>query len=114
MTCASCARFRSSQKIAGAPVAFARRTASFTQSRTATSFVWHERKMSPASTVCSSSVFPLGSSTTRIVPGPAAMNVLSCEPYSSAFCAISPTLGTLPIVAGSSAPCCWQSSMMVL
>jgi hypothetical protein len=31
-------------------------------------------------------------------------NVLSCEPYSSAFWAMSPTLATLPMVAGSNAP----------
>ena len=32
-------------------------------------------------------------------------NVLSCDPYSSAFCAINPTLDTLPIVVTSNAPC---------
>ena len=44
-------------------------------------------------------------STTRTVPGAAISNVLSCEPYSSAFCAIRPTFGVVPIVAGSKAPC---------
>ena len=111
---ASCARLASSQKTAGAPVARARRTASFTQSRTAASFVWQPRKMSPSSTRCSRSVAPEASSTTRIVPAPAAMNVLSWEPYSSACCAMRPTLGTLPMVAGSSAPCRWQSSTIAL
>ena len=42
-------------------------------------------------------------------PRAAISKVLSCEPYSSAFCAISPTFGTLPIVDGSSAPWAWQS-----
>ena len=41
------------------------------------------------------------SSTTRTVPVAGISNVLSCEPYSSAACAIRPTLGTEPIVAGS-------------
>ena len=39
-------------------------------------------------------------------------NVLSCEPYSSAFCAISPTFGVVPIVAGSNAPCSRQWSIV--
>ena len=38
--------------------------------------------------------------TTRTVPSTGISNVLSCEPYSSAFCAMRPTLGTEPIVAG--------------
>ena len=38
------------------------------------------------------------------MPSPAIWKVLSCEPYSSAACAIRPTLGTLPMVAGSNAP----------
>jgi hypothetical protein len=45
------------------------------------------------------------------VPLPAAKNVLSCEPYSSAFFAISPTFATLPIVEGSNCPLRWQSSI---
>ena len=87
-------------------MARARVTASFTQSRTGASLVWQARQMSPASTGCSSSVVP-AASTTRTVPGAAISKVLSWEPYSSAFCAISPTLGTLPIVVGSNAPCSW-------
>ena len=51
-------------------------TASFTQSRIDSSFVWHIRKMSPVSTVCSSRIVPVVS-TTRIVPGAGAVNVLS-------------------------------------
>ena len=47
----------------------------------------------------------------RIVPFPGALKVLSCEPYSSAACAIRPTLGTLPIVFGSRAPCFLQNSI---
>ena len=37
-------------------------------------------------------------------PSSGISNVLSCEPYSSACCAISPTLGTVPMVAGSNVP----------
>jgi len=70
--------------------------------------------MSPSSTAWDSSVSPVAASTTRIVPAPRAMNVLSCEPYSSAFWAMRPTFGTEPIVAGSNAPCARQFSMMVL
>ncbi len=65
--------------------------------------------MSPSSTLCSSNVLP-DASTMRIVPLPGALKVLSCEPYSSAACAIKPTLGTLPMVFGSSAPCFLQNS----
>ena len=58
MSWASCARFLSSQKTAGAPVIRARVTASFTQSRIGASFTWQARQMSPASTACSISVLP--------------------------------------------------------
>ena len=51
-------------------------------------------------------------STTRTVPGAAISNVLSCEPYSSAFCAMRPTFGVVPIVAGSNAPCSRQKSIV--
>ena len=74
------------------------------------SFVWQARQMSPADTSCSSRTVP-ASSTTRTVPFVGISNVLSCEPYSSAAWAISPTLGTEPIVAGSNAPLARQSSM---
>jgi hypothetical protein len=37
---------------------------------------------------------------------------LSWLPYSSAFCAIRPTLGVVPIVAGSNAPCSRQKSIV--
>ena len=73
------------------------------------SLVWHIRQMSPASTSCSISVSP-APSTTRTLPGPLISNVLSCEPYSSAACAIRPTFGVVPIVAGSKAPCSRQCS----
>ena len=56
--------------------------------------------MSPGSTSCSISEAPL-ESTTRTVPLAPISKVLSWEPYSSAAWAISPTLGTEPIVAGS-------------
>ena len=107
----SCARVRSSQNTAGAPVARARSTASRTQSRTGASLVWHARQMSPASTSCSISVLP-ALSTTRTRPLAAISNVLSWLPYSSAFCAIRPTFGVVPIVAGSNAPCSRQKSIV--
>ena len=81
-------------------MARARVTASLTQSWIATSLVWHIRQMSPGSTVVSSSTVP-ASSTTRTVPACGISKVLSCEPYSSAAWAISPTLGTEPMVVGS-------------
>ncbi len=110
MSSASCARPLSSQNTAGVSDARARVTASFTQSRTGTSFVWHARQMSPASTSCAMSTSP-AAFTTSTRPSRSMRNVLSCEPYSSAFCAMRPTLGTEPIVVGSKAPLAWQSSM---
>ena len=107
---ASWARASSSQNTAGAPVARARVTASFTQSRIGMSLVWQARQMSPADTSCSMSTAP-DSSTTRTVPSAGTSKVLSWLPYSSAACAISPTLGTEPIVAGSNAPWARQSSI---
>ena len=97
--------------MAACPVARARVTASFTQSRIGRSRVRHMRQMSPGSTTCSVRMWPLPS-TTRIVPGVAISNVLSCEPYSSAACAISPTFDTLPIVGTSNAPFALQSSIV--
>ena len=101
---ASWARFSSSQKTAGAPVARARSTASFTQSGTATSLVWQARKRSPFSTGELHQHGPVRRSTTCTVPAAGASKVLSCEPYSSAFLAMSPTFATLPIVRGSKRP----------
>ena len=63
------------------------------------------RQMSPASTACSKSTRPEAASETRTVPASAALKVLSCEPYSSAFCAMRPTLAVLPMVATSNWPC---------
>ena len=40
------------------------------------------------------------------------LEVLSWLPYSSAFCAIRPTFGVVPIVAGSNAPCSRQKSIV--
>ncbi len=97
---ASWARVSSSQKMVGDPVARARVTASLTQSRTGTSLVWHMRQMSPSETTCSSTTSP-AALVTRTVPVVGISKVLSCEPYSSAAWAISPTFGTEPIVAGS-------------
>jgi len=56
------------------------------------------------------STLPLRS-TTRTTPSVGTSKVLSCEPYSSAFCAIKPTFETLPMVVGSNAPCFLQKSM---
>jgi hypothetical protein len=67
--------------------------------------------MSPGWTSCDSSVSP-SRFTTRTTPGRSISNVLSWLPYSSAFCAISPTFGVVPIVAGSNAPCCWQNAIV--
>lgn len=47
----------------------------------------------------------------RTTPSALIWNVLSWEPYSSAFLAIRPTFGTLPMVVGSNAPLALQSSM---
>jgi len=106
----SCARSSLSQKMAAAPVARARETASLTQSWIGASFVWHMRQMSPCSTSCEKTVSSVALSTTRITPFDATSNVLSCEPYSSAFCAMSPTFETAPIVDTSNLPLTWQSS----
>ena len=106
----SWSRRGSSQNTTGVPDRRARVTASFTQSRIGASLVWHIRQMSPALTGCCSSTVPC-SSMTRTVPSPLILKVLSWLPYSSAACAIRPTLGTLPIVAGSNAPCSRQSSI---
>ena len=108
MICASCARVSSSQNTTWAPERRPRNTARRTQSRTGASFTWQARQMSPASTSCDSTTSP-ARFVTRTVPSDGISNVLSWEPYSSAFCAMSPTLGTEPIVAGSNAPCAWQS-----
>jgi hypothetical protein len=72
--------------------------------------VWQARQMSPSDTACSRSVAP-SAFFTRTVPVPVIWKVLSWEPYSSAFCAISPTFGTEPMVAGSKAPLARQSSI---
>ncbi|MNV69346.1 hypothetical protein D3C71_1622520 [compost metagenome] len=110
MTCASWARAASSQNTAGVLLRRARSTASLTQSWIGASLVWHMRQMSPASTACSNTTLP-ASSVTLTTPSAAIWKVLSCEPYSSAFCAIRPTLGTEPMVAGLKAPLLRQSSM---
>nr|CRL70301.1 hypothetical protein CPGR_00422 [Mycolicibacter nonchromogenicus] len=101
---ASCGRSVSSQKTAVMPETRARCTASFTQSRMAASVTVHIRQMSPASTFWVSSTSPVARSTMSATPDSASSKVLSWLPYSSAFCAISPTLGTVPMVAGSNWP----------
>ena len=111
MSCASCARFTSSQNTAGAPVARARVTASLTQSMTAMCFVCVARQMSPVCTSCSMSTSP-SESMIWTLPGAAISNVLSWLPYSSAACAMRPTLGTVPIVVGSSGPFAITSSIV--
>ena len=111
MSSASWARFSSSQNTAGLPVTRARFTPSFTQFWIGASFTWHMRKMSPALPGCSINASPDAVSTT-MVPSPGNSNVLSCEPYSSAFCAINPMLDTLPMVFGSRAPLALQKSIV--
>src|SRR6478735_3270359 len=106
----SWARLSSSQNTAGVPEARARVTASLTQSRIGASLVWQARQMSPASTSWEVSTSP-AASTTSTLPPEATSTVLSWLPYSSAFWAINPTLGTEPIVVGSEAPWARQSSM---
>ena len=93
-------------------MARARVTASLTQSRMGASLVWQARQMSPAWTACSMRAVP-EPSTTRTVPSAGTSKVLSWLPYSSAAWAISPTLGTEPIVDGSKAPWARQSSSTV-
>ena len=61
------------------------------------------RQMSPASTSKVIKVAPAASSTVT-VPASPITKVVGWEPYSSAFWAIRPTLGTEPMVAGSRAP----------
>ena len=107
---ASWARVSSSQNTAGVSEARARVTASLTQSRIEASLVWQARHTSPGCTSCSSSTSP-SEATTRTVPAAGTSKVLSWEPYSSAALAIRPTLGTVPIVAGSRAPWVRQSSI---
>ncbi len=111
MIWASCARFSSSQNTVGTFVARARLTASLTQFWMGASLTWHALQMSPFSTWCSMSVWP-EVLMIRTVPLDGIRNVLSCEPYSSAFCAMSPTLGTVPMVVGSNAPFFIQKSMV--
>ena len=106
MTCASCARFLSSQKTAGAPVARARRHRELdpvADRRCPSSGTCGRcRPARPSARAASRRSRPRRRGSCR---SPGAMKVLSCEPYSSAFCAMRPTFGTLPIVAGLSAPC---------
>ena len=92
-------------------MARARVTASFTQSRMGASLVWHMRQMSPTPTLCAKISLPEPLSTTLTVPAFLISKVLSWEPYSSAFCAIRPTLATLPIVLTLNWPFALQSSM---
>ena len=96
--------------MAGSPVARARETASFTQSRMGMSLVWHMRKTSPAATGTVKTTSP-EPSVTLTVPSTGISNVLSWLPYSSAAWAMRPTFGTEPMVAGSNAPFARQSSM---
>ena len=100
MSSRSWARVSSSQNTAGVREARARVTASFTQSCTGTSLVWQARQMSSASTSWESRTSP-AEFLTSTVPSASMTKVLSCEPYSSAFCAIRPTFGTVPMVVGS-------------
>jgi hypothetical protein len=73
-------------------------------------FVCVARQMSPRSTWCSMSTVPAESSTST-TPSAGISKVLSWLPYSSAACAMRPTFGTVPIVAGSSGPFAMTSSI---
>lgn len=73
------------------------------------SLVWHIRQMSPAATSCAMTTSWLWLSTTCTLPAQGSSKVLSWEPYSSAFFAISPTLDTEPIVDTSNWPFLRQS-----
>ena len=108
----SCARDSSSQNTAGIPDSRERRTASCTQSLMGASLAWHARQMSPGWTSWDMSTSP-AELTTCTVPASVISKVLSWEPYSSAFCAMRPTFGTVPMVVGSYAPFSRQSSITV-
>ena len=56
--------------------------------------------MSPVYTACSITTVQ-AAFRTRTSPAAGISKVVSCEPYYSALRAMSPTLGTLPMVAGS-------------
>ena len=101
----SCGRYGSSQNTTGMPELRARVTASLTQSRIAASLTWHMRQMSPSSTSWLISTSPVAMSVMLATPSSGISKVLSWLPYSSACCAIRPTLGTVPMVFGSNAPC---------
>jgi len=111
MICASWARLLSNQNTAGVLLKRARRTASLTQSRIGASLTWHILQISPASTLWLINTLPLAS-TTLTTPSAGISKVLSWLPYSSAFCAIKPTFGTLPMVLGSKAPCSLQKAIV--
>merc|ERR1719247_75865 len=93
----------------GRGVACARVTASFTQSSIGASFVWLMRNTEPSSTGCVKITFP-SVSVTSTLPAEGSSKVLSWLPYSSAFCAMRPTFGTVPMVFGSNAPFALQNS----
>ena len=94
-------------------MSLARCTASLTQSRTASSLVWHMRQMSPVATSCSNTTSSESLATTLTTPSAEIWKVLSCEPYSSAFFAMRPTFATLPMEDTSNLPLALQSSMQV-
>src|SRR5690606_26398623 len=102
----------SSQNTAGVSVALALETANLTQSWIGASLTWHILQISPCSTLWLIKLSPEGMLITLTVPAWGISKVLSWEPYSSAFWAISPTLGTVPMVVGSKAPCFLQKSMV--
>ena len=87
-------------------------TASFTQSRIGASLTTGMRQMSPSSTFWVSSTSPVSLSTMLATPSSGISKVLSWLPYSSAFCAIRPTLGTVPMVVGSNWPWVLQKLMI--
>src|SRR5690606_13706861 len=98
--------------MAGVSVALALETANLTQSWIGASLTWHILHMSPASTGCSIKISPELLLTICTLPLWGISKVLSWDPYSSAFWAIRPTLGTVPMVVGSKAPYFLQKSMV--
>ncbi|SHV36511.1 Uncharacterised protein [Mycobacteroides abscessus subsp. abscessus] len=108
----SCGRSVSSQNTTFIPDSRPRVTASLTQSWIAASVTTGMRQISPSSTFCVSSTSPVSTSTMSATPASAISKVLSWLPYSSAFCAIRPTLGTVPMVLGSNWP--WVFTKLII
>ncbi len=107
MSCASCARLASSQNTAGVLVRRARHRELDPVLDRRVLDLAHAEDVAGLDLPASIRTLP-SSATTLTVPSAGMRKVLSCEPYSSAACAIKPTFGTVPIVFGierAVAPC---------